>query len=123
MEHGRKVSKVGRFTQAISGVTILTLTTKSAVAQQTGSPGYGHGWWEGSWHGWMFGPFGMLLMVALVVVAVVLVVRLASPRRGNDEGRARHSSQPTPLDILKERFARGEIDQVEFEEKRRILNE
>ena len=104
-------------------VALLMLAATRATAQQTGNPGYGHGHWDGPWHGWMFGPFGMLLMVALVVVAVVLVVRLTSQRGGNDKGHTGHSSQPTPLDILKERFARGEIDQVEFEEKRRILNE
>ena len=114
---------MGRYIEVISSFAILTMATPSAVAQQTGSPGYGHGHWDGPWHGWMFAPFGMLLMVALVVVAVVLVVRLASQPRGNDEGHTRHSSQPMPLNILKERFARGEIDQAEFEEKRRILNE
>ena len=30
-------------------------------------------------------------------------------------------SDKTPLDILRERFARGEIDTTEFEERRRVL--
>ncbi len=29
----------------------------------------------------------------------------------------------TPLDILKERFAQGEIDKEEYEERRRVLGE
>ena len=72
--------------------------------------------WDG---GWMFlGPVMMIAFIAIIVVVVVLVVR----------GFGSHRSRPTTsdssaLDILKERFARGEIDKTEYEEQRRILRE
>jgi putative membrane protein len=50
---------------------------------------------------------------------IVLVVRWL----GGTEHRATPHAPPsnTPLDILKERFARGEIEKEDFEERRRLL--
>jgi putative membrane protein len=58
-----------------------------------------------------------------VIAIVVLVVRwLGGPWHG--QAPSQHVSPGrTPLDILKERFARGEIDKQEFEERRRVLGE
>jgi putative membrane protein len=75
--------------------------------------------WEGGWHGWFLGPvFMMLLLVALVVAVVLLVRWLGVPHHGAPGPAGR-----TPLDILRERFARGEIDKEEFDERRRVLGE
>lgn len=52
-------------------------------------------------------------MVALIVWAVVTVTR-----RSGDAGR---EPQQTPLDILRERYARGEITAEEFEQAKRTL--
>lgn len=58
-----------------------------------------------------------LLFVALVVAGLWLLVRAISGRSALPSG-PRGSSART---ILEERFARGEIDRDEFEERRRIL--
>jgi putative membrane protein len=70
-----------------------------------------HGW---GW-GWGFGPVSMLLFWVLVVVAVVALGKYISGRSGDMLGGK------SALDILKERYARGEIGKDEFEQKRRDL--
>ncbi len=80
--------------------------------------GYGGGW------GWMImGPLMMIVVIAAIVAVVVLLVRWLG---GAPQGpHPAHPSPPgkAPLDILKERFARGEIDKEEYEERRRLLSD
>jgi putative membrane protein len=81
---------------------------------------YGPHMMWGGWYGMFMGPLMMIIFIAVVVVLVVLAVRWL----GGSHGLSHHSSPTkTPLDILKERFARGEIDKEEFEERRRVLGE
>jgi putative membrane protein len=91
-------------------------------AQAPSGPGdYGYGPHMMWGFGMIFGPLFFILVLALLIAVAVLLVRwLAGPWQG-----ASHSVSPgrTPLDILKERFARGEIDKDEFEERRRTLGE
>ena len=78
--------------------------------------------WGGGWYAMILGPLFMIFVLALLIAAVVLLVRWLG---GPWQGVIPPPSQPgrTPLDILKERFARGEIDKEEFEERRRVLGE
>lgn len=107
----------------------LSLAPAWAWAQGASEPyryGYGpeHMMWGGAGgYGMIFGPLFMILAIAAVIVTVVLLVRwLGGPSYG---AVAPHHAPPgrTPLDILKERFARGEIEKEEFEERRRLLRD
>lgn len=100
----------------VAGLATLAVPAL-ALAQQERPYYYGH-MWDGGWHGWFFGPLFMMFSLVAAVIAVVLLVRWLGPHQG-PAGPAGRS----PLDILKERFARGEIDKVEFEERRRVLGE
>lgn len=53
-----------------------------------------------------------LFIVALLIVGAVVVARMLSRRSGQQSG------QHDALSILQERFARGEIDRQEYEERR-----
>jgi putative membrane protein len=74
------------------------------------------GGWMGGWMAWMF--LFPLLFLILLILGGVLVWALIKR-----EGRPAHPSSPGPtaLDILEQRYARGEIDHQEFEERRQAL--
>jgi putative membrane protein len=77
--------------------------------------------WGGGWSGMVFGPLIMIVVLVAVVALTVLLVRwIGGPWLG---GASNHKPPQTPLDILKERYARGEIDKEEYQERRRVLDE
>ena len=61
----------------------------------------------------IFGGFWMLIFWVAFIVFIVWIVREFSGRRNDEKSKA--------LDILKERYAKGEIDRKEFEEKKKDL--
>jgi putative membrane protein len=78
--------------------------------------------WHGGWGGMILGPLLMILVLAVLIVALLLALRRFWPSSTGPLS-AQPMAPPAPLDILKERFARGDIDKEEFEERRRILSE
>ena len=80
---------------------------------------WGHGF---SW-GWMlFGGLMMLLFWGGLIALVVLVVRgLSGPTNAANSSSSEATSN-TALDILKERYARGEITKTEYEEMRDVID-
>ena len=75
--------------------------------------GYGHGMNFGM--GWGLGWIFPLIILGLLVWLVVKV------SRQNQSAEAGQITSESPLDILKKRYARGEIDKQEFEEKKKDL--
>ncbi|HXQ41695.1 MAG TPA: SHOCT domain-containing protein [Candidatus Udaeobacter sp.] len=83
----------------------------------------GPGW---GWHPFMIvGPiFGLFALIGIMAIFVWLV-RWAThghPFHGHDFHHFHGERSRTALDILEERFARGEIDKAEFEDKRKLLS-
>ena len=70
--------------------------------------GFGHFWGMGL--GWFIGPAIMILVIWFIVKTI------------NQSNYQQRPTEKTPLDILKERYARGEIDKKEFEEKKKDLS-
>lgn len=72
------------------------------------------GWSAGNIMGW-FG--GGIMMIAFWILLIILIMWIAREIRGNNS-----MSSSRALDILKERYAKGEIDKEEFEVKKKDLN-
>ena len=71
-------------------------------------PGPGGGWWIAHL-------IFMLLIAALVILAIVWLVRNLGAGSGRQRG------EPTALEVLDRRFAEGAISVEEYHERRRIL--
>lgn len=69
----------------------------------------GHGWGWGMGFGWII---GLLILIAIIWIVV---------KSMNKNNRSLKPNSKSPLDILKERYAQGEIDKQEFEERKRDL--
>jgi putative membrane protein len=67
-----------------------------------------HGW--GMWLGWIIG--------LIIVIAIIVIVVKAVDRSG---GNRNTSAGKSSFDILKERYASGEIDKEEFDRRKKDL--
>jgi putative membrane protein len=99
----------------------LALTMLRELATQWRGYEWGHGpgmmgW--GSGMGWLGGSIMVIFWIAVIVGIVLLIRWLIISTRTPSHGT---SSGESALDILKKRYARGEIDKQEFEEKKKDL--
>ncbi len=95
----------------LSVATLLALSATAATADPGGDY-YGHMWNGG------FGMFGGLMMIVFwgaIIAAIILAVRWFM-----EKDRA---SKSNAVDILKDRFARGEIDEEEYRKRKTVLDD
>lgn len=111
-----------------SMVGALCVAATSAIAQVGEIPErnglYYHGhdmMWGGSqWGGFgmVLGPIFMILIVVGIVAGIIYLLRLfdaAGPAVSS------HATHDRALALLKERYAKGEIDSTEFVERKKLL--
>jgi len=113
-----------------SMVGALCVAATSALAQVGEIPDrnglYYHGhdmMWGGSqWGGFgmVLGPIFMILIVVGIVAGIIYLLRLfgaTGPAAGS------HATHDRALALLKERYAKGEIDTAEFTERKKLLSD
>ena len=113
---------------AVALVLILLVGT-GLIASGGWGRGYGQGYgWGmmgpgmmGGWWGFSFlGPILGLVLVALVIGGVVWFVQSLS--RGGSRLGSGPTATETPLEIIKRRYASGEVTKEQLEDMRRTLN-
>lgn len=96
---------------------VLTLSLTTLAAPALAAPadnwdnGFGHMWGDG--HS-IFGGLMMVVFWGLIIGLIVLAARGYSSRSDT-------TSQPNALDVLRDRYARGEIDEEEYERRKAKL--
>jgi len=96
-----------------SALGVIISSATNAFAQWRGY-GCGHGPWMMGGYG--FGGIFMVIFWIVVVIGIVFLIRwLVQSTRG------RAGSAESALEILKRRYAKGEIEKKEFEQKKKDL--
>ena len=108
--------------QILFGAFVVSLASFLFTARSY-AQGRGDGWHDGpgmmgGWGMGWFGPIFMVVFWALVITGLVLFIKwLVWGSKGGQQG----SGSPNAIEILKARYARGEIDREEFEQIKKDL--
>ena len=121
----RKIKLPG-YTLMIPMLSLLAFLPATEAWAQPGRYGHwhmGYGMGSGMMGSWGFGWFGGIFMVVfwiLILVGVIFLIRWLVQSTGKD--RATGGGTNSALEILKERYARGEIEKEEFDIKKKDLS-
>jgi len=77
-------------------------------------------WMMGDWGMGWFGMIFMFLFWGLIIVGLVFLIRWLAQTTG-DRNNSGVSMGSNAMDILKKRYAKGEIDKEEFDRKKKDL--
>lgn len=82
----------------------------------------GNGRWGMGYNHMMGGGMGIVMIIFWIVLIGAFILLISGTINGiRGFQQKNEGDSPGPLEILKQRYARGEIDRIEYENKRRDL--
>jgi len=110
-----------RLTNAFMALPALLTSLPAQAQTAAGRPDNWHYGWDWGWGHMIFGSLMMIVFWGGLILVIVLAVRWLGGASSREAGSP--PSRNRALEILQERFARGEIDKEEFNERRRLLSD
>ena len=116
------------FVVLVEPLQALAQSSPDSAPSRGYGPGPWHMWGDGYGPFWWGGPIVMILFWVLVIGAIVAIISFFM--RGGPRGHGAHMGPPwhaggdpthSAMQILSERFARGEIPKDEYEDKKAAL--
>ena len=118
MDTGFKLISITRII-CFSLCLIVTITGCGPMFGPRGRMGPGM---MGAWGMGWFGVIFVILIVILVIAGLIIFLPQLKQKYKIDEVKT-SSGRSNALEILKERYTRGDIDKTEFEEKKKDLEQ
>ena len=121
MKRSTKINTMARLKAVLLALPVAMLPLPALAQVPADQPVFWHQGWNWGWEHVVVGSLMMLLFWGGISLLIVLAVRWA----GGESSRAPVplTARKSPADILRERFARGELDKDEFDARRHALSD
>ncbi len=99
---------------------VMATIASPALAQSSAeSADLWHHGWDWGWGHMLFGSSMMIVFWGGIILLIIVAVRWLGGGAGD---RTASATEKSALDIVHERFARGDIDRSDFEERKKLLS-
>lgn len=124
LDKGKDTFKMNRKTATLLSLGVSAVLVAGAIwflYRHSADMWVGNGHWGMGYHHMMGGGMGIVMIIFWIVLIGAIILLISGAINGIRKPPKQDDEMQKPLEILKQRYARGEIDRTEYEDKRRNL--